>query len=32
VDHEDQDLDPHRAKFLIENIENWQRELQPSAS
>jgi hypothetical protein len=32
VDHEDKDLDPQRAKFIIENIENWERELQSVAS
>jgi hypothetical protein len=32
VDQEDKDLDPQRAKFIIENIENWERELQPVAS
>ncbi len=32
VDQEDKDLDPQRAKFIMENIESWERELQPVAS
>jgi hypothetical protein len=32
VDQEDKGLDPERAKFIIENIETWERELQPIAS
>ena len=32
VDPEDKDLDPQRAKFIIENIETWERELQPVGS
>jgi hypothetical protein len=31
VDQEDQGLDPDRAKFIIENIETWERELLPVA-
>lgn len=31
VDEEDKDLDPQRAKFIMENIETWERELQPVA-
>jgi|HubBroStandDraft_5_1064220.scaffolds.fasta_scaffold158161_2 hypothetical protein len=31
VDREDKGLDPERAKFIIENIETWERELQPVA-
>jgi hypothetical protein len=31
VDQEDKDLDPQRANFIIENIESWERELQPIA-
>jgi hypothetical protein len=31
VDQEDQALDPDRAKFIIENIETWERELLPVA-
>jgi hypothetical protein len=32
VDQEDKGLDPDRAKFIIENIETWERDLQPLAS
>ncbi len=32
VDQEDKALDPARANFIIENIETWERELQPVAS
>ena len=32
VDQEDKDLDPLRAKFIIENIEAWERELVPVPS
>ena len=32
VDQEDKDLDPERAKFLMENIDTWERETQPVAS
>jgi hypothetical protein len=32
VDQEDKVLDPARANFIIENIETWERELQPVAS
>jgi hypothetical protein len=32
VDQEDKDLDPQRAEFIVENIENWERELRPVAS
>jgi hypothetical protein len=32
VDQEDIELDPQRAEFIIENIETWERELQPVAS
>jgi|ERR1700689_1980505 hypothetical protein len=32
VDPEDKDLDPQRAKFIMENIETWERELQPVGS
>ena len=32
VDQEDKDLDPERARFLIENINTWERETQPVAS
>jgi hypothetical protein len=31
VDQEDKGLDPERAEFIIENIETWERELQPFA-
>ena len=27
VDQEDKDLDHQRAKFIMENIENWEREI-----
>jgi hypothetical protein len=29
VDQEDNELDPERSTFLLENIETWERELQP---
>ncbi|HEY4907628.1 MAG TPA: hypothetical protein VIH74_09260 [Candidatus Acidoferrum sp.] len=32
VDQEDKDLDPQRAAFIVENIENWERVLQPVES
>jgi hypothetical protein len=31
VDQEDKDLDPERAKFLMENIDTWEHETQPVA-
>src|ERR1700722_15431528 len=32
VEQEDKDLDPQRAAFIVENIENWERVLQPVES
>jgi hypothetical protein len=32
VDEEDREIDPQRAKFIVENIENWEREARPVAS
>ena len=32
VDQEDIELDPQRAKFITENIENWEREILPVGS
>jgi hypothetical protein len=32
VDQEDTNLDPQRAQFIVENIETWERELQPVPS
>jgi hypothetical protein len=31
VDQEDKGLDPQRAKFIVDNIEIWERELQRAA-
>jgi hypothetical protein len=32
VDEEDKDLDPERARFLMENIDTWERETQSVAT
>jgi hypothetical protein len=28
ADHEDKDMDPERAKFIVENLDIWERERQ----
>jgi len=32
ADHEDKDMDPERAKFIVENLDIWERERQAVAS
>jgi hypothetical protein len=32
VDQEDRDLDPERAKFIMDSVDTWERELEPVVS